>query len=88
MRLARLPHGHGLLPGHLRLSGLVTEGGAADGPVWADVPESLAADVPGLDETRCVDSGSSYFIRVRRIAGVAPACDPFVIQVSNGVFST
>jgi hypothetical protein len=46
------------------------------------------ADVPGLDETRCVDSGSAYFIRVRRIAGVAPACDPFVIQVSNGVFST
>jgi len=46
MRLARLPHGHGLLPGHLRLSGLVTEAAAADGPVWADVPESLAADVP------------------------------------------
>jgi hypothetical protein len=35
-----------LLPGHLRLSGLVTEAAAADGPVWTDVPESLATDVP------------------------------------------
>ena len=46
MRVARLPGGHGMLPGDVRFSGLVTDAGPADGPVWADVPDSLAAGVP------------------------------------------
>lgn len=46
MRCARLPRERGLLPGHVRFAGLVSEAGGADGPVWADVAESLAIDVP------------------------------------------
>jgi len=46
MRLSRLPCEHGLLPGHVRLSGLVTDAGAGDGPVWIDLPEPLAAEAP------------------------------------------
>jgi len=46
MRFARLPRDRGLLPGHVRFAGLVSEAAAADGPVWADVPESLAVEVP------------------------------------------
>jgi len=45
MRLARLPRDHGLLPGHGRFTGVVSEAGPADGPIWIDVPEALSADV-------------------------------------------
>lgn len=47
MRLTPLPRGHGLLPEHVRLTGLVSGAGAADGPVWVDVPEAIAGDVVG-----------------------------------------
>lgn len=47
MRLARLPRDHGLLPGHVRFTGVVSQAGAADGSIWIDVPEELSADVPG-----------------------------------------
>lgn len=45
MRLTVLPRGHGLLPEHVRFTGLVSGAGAADGPVWVDVPETVAGDV-------------------------------------------
>jgi hypothetical protein len=45
MRLTRLDPAPGLRPGSIRLSGLVTEAGAADGPIWVDVPEETAGDV-------------------------------------------
>jgi len=45
MRVARLPPGHGLLPGNVRFTGIVTEAGKADGPIWIDVPEALSAAV-------------------------------------------
>lgn len=45
MRLTLLPRGHGLLPEYVRFTGLVTEAGAADGPVWIDVPEAVAGEV-------------------------------------------
>lgn len=41
-----MPCDQGLLPGHVRFSALVTEATAAAAePIWADVPERLAADV-------------------------------------------
>ena len=46
MRCSRLPRDRGLLPAHVRFTGLVTAAGAADGPVWADVEEPFAAEVP------------------------------------------
>jgi hypothetical protein len=45
MRLTPLPPGHGLLADHVRLTGLVTDAGTADGPVWIDVPVAVAGDV-------------------------------------------
>jgi len=45
MRLTRLPPDHGATPGHVRFAGLVSEAGSADGAIWVDVPEALAADV-------------------------------------------
>ncbi len=46
MRCSRLPRDQGLLPGHVRFTGVVTDAGPAAGPVWVDVAESLAAEVP------------------------------------------
>lgn len=36
----------------------------------------------------CSDNSADYYVRVRRVSGAPMACDPFVLQVSNGVFST
>ncbi len=46
MRCSPIHRGNGLLTGHVRLTGLTTGTGAGDGPVWIDVPESVAADIP------------------------------------------
>lgn len=44
--------------------------------------------VPAANVSPCSDNGGTYYIRVRRVMGSTPACAPFEIQVSNGVFST
>lgn len=46
MRCSRVPHDRGLLPDHVRLTGLVTDAGTGDGPIWIDVPEPLDAEAP------------------------------------------
>lgn len=46
MRLSLLPRDRGLLTGHVRFAGAVTDAGPGDGTIWADVPERLAADAP------------------------------------------
>lgn len=45
MRLTRLPADSGVTPGHLRFTGVVSDAGGADGPVWIDVPSAFAGDV-------------------------------------------
>ena len=46
MRFAPLPRDRGILPEHERFAGVVTDAGPGAGTIWADVPESLAADAP------------------------------------------
>lgn len=46
MRLLTPARQPGHLPGSMRLVAAVTEAGAADGPLWVDLPEACAADVP------------------------------------------
>lgn len=45
MRLTRLPPAPSPTPGHVRFTGVVTESGGADGPIWIDVPEEFSAAV-------------------------------------------
>jgi hypothetical protein len=61
--------------------------GDVAGRLSGECPCTTAA-IPALNEPRCTDNGGVYYIRVRRVAGATPACTPFTIQVSNGVFST
>jgi hypothetical protein len=57
------------------------------GRLTGECPCSSAAEPP-LNVARCADNGGVYYVRVRRVAGGTPACAPFTIQVSNGVFDT
>lgn len=34
----------------------------------------------------CSDNGAKFFIRVRRAEGVPPSCDPYEIEISNGLY--
>ena len=45
MRLTRLPPAPSPTPARVRITGVVSEAGTADGPIWIDVPEECSADV-------------------------------------------
>lgn len=34
----------------------------------------------------CSDNGKTFFIRVRRAEGAPPSCDPYEIEISNGLY--
>jgi len=40
------------------------------------------------DVSVCADDSADYFVRVRRRAGSALECDPYTIEVSNGLYDT
>ncbi|MCB9596189.1 MAG: putative metal-binding motif-containing protein [Sandaracinaceae bacterium] len=40
------------------------------------------------DVSACADDSADFFVRVRRRGGSVLACDPFTIEVSNGVYDT
>ena len=44
--------------------------------------------VPVDNVSVCEDDTADYFIRVRRRAGTPLACDPYTLEISNGVYDT
>ncbi len=34
----------------------------------------------------CSDNGATFFVRVRRAEGAPPSCDPYEIEISNGLY--
>ena len=48
--------------------------------------DAMATQV--ADVSICEDDSADYFIRVRRRAGSTLACDPYTIEVSNGIYDT
>ncbi|MEZ4336866.1 MAG: hypothetical protein R3B82_09585 [Sandaracinaceae bacterium] len=39
-------------------------------------------------QSACEDDSANYFVRVRRRAGSVLACDPYTIELSNGIYDT
>jgi len=53
-----------------------------------ECPCTAAGGVPMADVAICADDSADYFVRVRRRAGSALACDPYTIELTNGIYDT
>lgn len=58
------------------------------GTLAGQCPCTAAGAALQPDRSVCENDTSTYFIRVRRRAGSTLACDPYTIEVSNGVYDT
>jgi len=59
-----------------------------DGVLAGQCPCTGAAAAKMNDVSVCEDDSADYFVRVRRRAGSALACEPYTIEVSNGLYDT
>ncbi|MBW2461752.1 MAG: putative metal-binding motif-containing protein [Deltaproteobacteria bacterium] len=57
-----------------------------DAVLTGECPCAAAASVPAASVSPCSDNSKEYAVRVRLRPGGAPTCDPFTIEVSNGVY--
>lgn len=59
----------------------------APGMPIGECPCTTAA-ATAMNVSVCDDDSADYFVRVRRRAGSALACDPYTIEFSNGIYDT
>jgi hypothetical protein len=61
--------------------------GTVGGMLAGQCPCAPAA-APVTDVSACTDDSAPYFVRVRRKAPATASCDPYMLEISNGVYDT
>lgn len=58
------------------------------GTLTGQCPCTDASGTPVMNVSACEDDSADYFIRIRRRAGSMLACDPYTLEISNGIYDT